>query len=418
MKLIWCFILSLNVVNLSFAFYERSDVVELTPTTFKSRVLDSNEVWIIEFYAPWCGHCKALVPEYTKVAAALKGIVRVGAVNADDHKELAQQYGIKGFPTIKLFGASKTSPTDYNGQRTATGLVDAALQETKKVVNQRLGVKSSSGSKSSGKSDVIELTDSNFNKQVLDSKDIWLVEFYAPWCGHCQRLKPIYEEVATELKDKVKVAALDATENQIQANKYGVKGFPTIKLFVNGEAEDYNGGRTKEELVQFALAKLDENAPAPEVMQITNEDDIQKNCESKQLCIISVLPHILDCDAKCRNEYLDTLKKIAEKFKKNQWAYLWSEAVEQPELEEALGLGGFGYPAMAALNIRKMKYTWLKGSFGFDGINEFLRDLSYGRGSSVPVKGASMPKIHKITPWDGKDGVMPTMDDDIISDEL
>lgn len=223
--------------------------------------------------------------------------------------------------------------------------------------------------------------------------------------------------MATELKGKVKVGALDATVHQSQANKYQVKGFPTIKVFVNGEPEDYNGGRTKEDLVQLALAKLEANAPAPEVVQLTSEKDLKANCESKQLCIISVLPHILDCDAKCRNTYLDTLKQIAEKFKKNQWGYLWAEAVQQPELEDALGLGGFGYPAMAALNIRKMKYTWLKGSFGFDGINEFLRELSYGRGSSVPVKGAKLPTIHKIDSWDGQDGVLPTMDD-IISDEL
>ena len=215
----------------------------------------------------------------------------------------------------------------------------------------------------------------------------------------------------------MKVGALDATVHQTQANKYQIKGFPTIKVFVNGEPEDYNGGRTREDLVQFALAKLEANAPAPEVVQLTSEKDLKANCESKQLCIISVLPHILDCDAKCRNTYLDTLKQIAEKFKKNQWGYLWAEAVQQPELEDALGLGGFGYPAMAALNIRKMKYTWLKGSFGFDGINEFLRELSYGRGSSVPVKGAKLPTIQKIDAWDGKDGVLPTMDD-LISDEL
>lgn len=397
------------------------------------------------------------MPEYSKAATALKGIVRVGAVNADEHKSLAAQYQIKGFPTIKLFGASKTSPTDFNGQRTASGLIDAGLQEAKKLANQRLSGKSGGGSsksKSSGGSDVVELTDSNFEKQVLEGSDVWLVEFCkcdlfrskvcqsslpkfptqkisssilivislspysdAPWCGHCQRLKPIYEEVATELKGKVKVGALDATVHQTQANKYQIKGFPTIKVFVNGEPEDYNGGRTREDLVQFALAKLEANAPAPEVVQLTSEKDLKANCESKQLCIISVLPHILDCDAKCRNTYLDTLKQIAEKFKKNQWGYLWAEAVQQPELEDALGLGGFGYPAMAALNIRKMKYTWLKGSFGFDGINEFLRELSYGRGSSVPVKGAKLPTIQKIDAWDGKDGVLPTMDD-LISDEL
>lgn len=130
-----------------------------------------------------------MVPEYTKAATALKGIVRVGAVNADEHKELAQKYGVKGFPTIKLFGASKTNPTDYNGQRTASALLDAGLQEAKKLAVQRLGGKSSSGGSSGSGGDVIELTDSNFNKQVLDSKDIWLVEFCEFFCNLIYKIK-------------------------------------------------------------------------------------------------------------------------------------------------------------------------------------------------------------------------------------
>ena len=56
---------------------------------------------------------------------------------------------------------------------------------------------------------------------------------------------------------------------------------------------------------------------------------------------------------------------------------------------------------------QKMKYSTLTGSFGFDGINEFLRDLSYGKGRTSPVKGAKIPKIYDIDAWDGKDGEMP-----------
>ncbi len=70
--------------------------------------------------------------------------------------------------------------------------------------------------------------------------------------------------------------------------------------------------------------------------------------------------------------------------------WVWSEAGQQPDLEEALGLGGFGYPALAVFSPKKLKYSILRGSFGFDGINEFLRDLSYGRGSTFPVKGAQV----------------------------
>lgn len=53
--------------------------------------------------------------------------------------------------------------------------------------------------------DVIKLTDSNFDKLVMESDDLWLVEFYAPWCGHCKSLEPHWAKAATELKGKVKI---------------------------------------------------------------------------------------------------------------------------------------------------------------------------------------------------------------------
>jgi len=64
--------------------------------------------------------------------------------------------------------------------------------------------------------DVIELTDENFDKTVLNSEDMWLVEFYAPWCGHCKNLAPEWATAATELKGKIKLGALDATVNTLK----------------------------------------------------------------------------------------------------------------------------------------------------------------------------------------------------------
>lgn len=122
-----------------------------------------------------------LVPEYTKMASALKGVVKVGALNADEHRSIGGQYGVKGFPTIKIFGANKKSPIDYNNQRTAQAMADAALAEAKKKVSDILGGRgggssSGGGSGGSGGSAVVELTDSNFDKLVLQSDDVWLVE--------------------------------------------------------------------------------------------------------------------------------------------------------------------------------------------------------------------------------------------------
>jgi len=64
------------------AFYENdSRVVTLTSDNFESSVVQSDELWLVEFYAPWCGHCKKLAPEFDKAAKALEGIVRLGAVD-------------------------------------------------------------------------------------------------------------------------------------------------------------------------------------------------------------------------------------------------------------------------------------------------------------------------------------------------
>lgn len=70
--------------------------------------------------------------------------------------------------------------------------------------------------------DVVELTDSNFDDLVVNSDDMWLVEFFAPWCGHCKNLAPHWASAATELKGKVKVGALDATVHTVMANRFGV----------------------------------------------------------------------------------------------------------------------------------------------------------------------------------------------------
>ena len=68
------------------------------------------------------------------------------------------------------------------------------------------------------------------------------------------------------------------------------------------------------------------------------------------------------------------------------------------------------------VNFKKMKFSVLKGSFSKDGINEFLRDISYGRGHTAPVRGAKKPAIVSVDPWDGKDGQLPTEEDIDLSD--
>ncbi len=116
--------------------------------------------------------CQSLTPEWKRAATALKGIVKIGAVDADTHKSLGQQYGVSGFPTIKIFGTNKRSPTNYQGGRTADAIVDQALTQLKTIVNERLGKRgggggSSGGSGGSDGKDTIDLTDSNFQVDLI-----------------------------------------------------------------------------------------------------------------------------------------------------------------------------------------------------------------------------------------------------------
>merc|ERR1712023_56151 len=105
--------------------------------------------------------------------------------------------------------------------------------------------------------DVLVLGDKTLADAIKENEFL-LVEFYAPWCGHCKNLAPEYAKAATELAAKdppISIAKVDATEESAVAEEYEVRGYPTLKWFVNGEASEYTGGRTADEIVQWVVKK-------------------------------------------------------------------------------------------------------------------------------------------------------------------
>jgi len=221
-------------------------VVDLTPSNF-DEVVNGHKYAFVEFFAPWCGHCKSLAPEYEKFGAAFEGKadVVIAKVDADEHKDLGSRFSVQGFPTLKFFVDG--TPEDYKGGRTLEDLIA--------FVNGRVPVASRAKVPVAAPSYVTVLTPSNFDQVVMDpTKDV-LVEFYAPWCGHCKKLAPIWDSLAAVYRGEndLVIAKVDADAHKELGSKFGVTGFPTIKYFPKGNkaGQDFDGGRELKDLVDW-----------------------------------------------------------------------------------------------------------------------------------------------------------------------
>ncbi|OQE27430.1 hypothetical protein PENSTE_c004G06323 [Penicillium steckii] len=234
-----------------------SVVTDLIPSNFDKVVLQSGKPALVEFFAPWCGHCKTLAPVYEELAqsfAHAENKVTVGKVDADEHRELGKRFGVQGFPTLKWFDGKSDKPEEYKGGRD--------LESLSSWITDKTGIKPRGAQKEPSK--VEFLNDATFKTTVGGEKDV-LVAFTAPWCGHCKTLAPIWETLANDfaLEENVVIAKVDAEAENARtlAKEQGITGYPTIKFFPKGttEPEPYASARSEEALVEFLNQKTGTN---------------------------------------------------------------------------------------------------------------------------------------------------------------
>ncbi|KAJ3330761.1 hypothetical protein HDU76_004934 [Blyttiomyces sp. JEL0837] len=270
-------------------------------------VIDGSKPALVEFYAP------NLAPVYEDLAdsyAKEKGLI-IAKVDADAHKELGGRFDVKGFPTLKWFPKGSTKPEDYEGGRDLDAFV--------KFIGDKTGFKSSYKKPPSY---VKELDNANFDS-VVGKKNV-LVEFYAPWCGHCKNLAPIYEKVARDFttESNCVVANLDATASKEVADKFDVAGYPTIKFFPEGETTPvtYEGGRTEADFVAY----LNDKCGTQRTVGGGLNDKAGKIAD---LDVIAA--KFLAADAAARSTLKDDASKIAKKNKTNKYATYYVKVMDK-----------------------------------------------------------------------------------------
>jgi len=216
------------------------------------------ELVLVEFYAPWCGHCKSLEPEYVKAAKALKDeAVYLAKVDATKEPELAKEYFVQGFPTLLLFRKG-VKIESYEGGRTSGEIVEYMRKQNDPNWKPPPSV-------------ILQMSQDNFTK-IAKTKDLMLVYFYAPWCKHCKQLEPEMEGAAAELEGwGVSVGKVDGTKEKELADQYNVAGWPTLKMFRKGRPYEYNGPREKQNIIDFMKTQM--KSPSEEkthMLGITN----------------------------------------------------------------------------------------------------------------------------------------------------
>ncbi|KAL3688634.1 hypothetical protein R1sor_014943 [Riccia sorocarpa] len=155
---------------------------------------------------------------------------------------------------------------------------------------------------------VLDLTPDTF-PAAITKHSMLLVEFYAPWCGHCKRLAPEYERAAqllAETSPYVKLAKIDADKHKSVLSKYDIQGFPTLRLFLNGVPEpEYEGSRNSDALVSYVR-----RATAPDISSLSSEaevDSFQKNVSDSSPIFLGF------------GLTESVLKEPATKFRKKAW---------------------------------------------------------------------------------------------------
>jgi protein disulfide-isomerase-like protein len=251
--LLLCAVALLSLLSLASA-----QVVVLTDDNFEEKTAQGD--WLLEFYAPWCGHCKRLEPVWDELASSSvkRKDLNVGKVDCTTNPLLKTRFQIKGFPTIYLLKDKQLYPYS-SGKRQLENFLEFDENGYSNVATTPWPTPTPPQVPSK---DVLELTADNLN--LLTNGGKWFVTFYAPWCPHCKSLMPTWKEAAEHLQGKVNLAKLDCTAEPLICYWFDITAYPILKFFAgDGTVRDYTGLREVSAFGEFVEHTYTKTATKP-----------------------------------------------------------------------------------------------------------------------------------------------------------
>jgi len=216
------------------------------------------------------------------------------------------------------------------------------------VVASLLLIGLSKGVEIAEEENVLVLNKDNFD-EALQLHPMILVEYYAPWCGHCKSLAPKYAAAATKLKEEgsdIKLAKVDATVEKELGEKAGVQGFPTLKLYKNGAMMDYGGGRDTDKIIAWLKKKT-----GPAAAELKTKEEVEAFWDSANLVVIGLFK---DAESEEAKEFF----KVADEIPDATFGVTYTAGT----------LGDKTEPAVV-LNSEDGRVDFEPGTEGFTGLN-------------------------------------------------
>ncbi|KAI0759740.1 thioredoxin-domain-containing protein [Trametes elegans] len=249
-----------------------TELLVLTPDNFQSTI--SEGVWFIEHFSPYCGHCRKFAPTWTQLVQQTEQKadpgIHLAQVNCAVNGDLCRKNGIEGYPQMNLYRNGKFVET-FAQSRTLEILTEyinahaeprnppeptvaAAPEPTPTPAaaeRDELAQAAARTEDVNPRGLVLSLDERNF-KQTVDKGGVF-VKFFAPWCGHCKKLAPIWTELGGAMQHKLTVAEVNCEEHKGLCSKEGVTGYPMLFYYGGkGAKTEYTGGRKLEQLKAFA----------------------------------------------------------------------------------------------------------------------------------------------------------------------